>query len=277
MDREKRVANYFLLAFGLVSIALMSLPLTGKVRAFRAFAAYVYDPLPYYGSQGLQKIQGLPSDVVRLVTADARNRALEEELRQTGLLRSEVEGLRRENERLAQALSLSTAAPGGLRWARVIERDPQNWHRALMIDAGAEDGLEIGSPVMAAVSGQIAVAGRIVETGRRTAKVLLLSDDLSAVAAYLPEGQWEGLVQGQGSYRLKMNYLPVEARLKIGDKVATSATSATFPPDLLVGTVSRVFERDPFLAFQTVEVVPAVHPGQLKEVMILRRKRKEAP
>ena len=44
------------------------------------------------------------------------------------------------NERLALALSLSTAAPGGLRWARVIERDPQNWHRALMIDAGAEDG-----------------------------------------------------------------------------------------------------------------------------------------
>jgi rod shape-determining protein MreC len=277
MDREKRVANYFLLAFGLVSIALMSLPLTGKVRAFRAFAAYVYDPLPYYGSQGIQKIQGLPSDVVRLITTDARNRALEEELRQTGFLRSEVEGLRRENERLALELSLSTTVPGGLRWARVIERDPQNWHRALMIDAGADDGLEIGSPVMAALSGQIAVAGRIVETGRRTAKVLLLSDDLSAVAAYLPEGQWEGLVQGQGSSHLKMNYLPVEAQLKIGDKVATSPTSATFPADLLVGTVSRVFARDPFLAFQTVEVAPAVHPGQLKEVMILHRKRREAP
>ncbi|HAH07609.1 MAG TPA: rod shape-determining protein MreC [Elusimicrobia bacterium] len=277
MDREKRVANYFLLAFGLISIALMSLPLTGKVQAFRAYAAYLYDPLPYYGFQGLQRIRQLPPDVVRLITADAYSRELEAELKQTALLRAEAEGLRRENERLAASLSLSTSAPKALRWARVIEREPQNWHRALMIDAGAEDGLEVGSPVLAAEDGRLAVAGRIVETSRRTSKVLLLSDELSAVAAYFPEGQWEGLVQGQGSVRLKMNYLPVEAQVRIGDKVATSPTSATFPPDILIGMVSKVFERDPFLAFQVVEVSPAVHPGRLKEVLILRRKRKEAP
>lgn len=277
MDREKRVANYFLLAFGLISLALMSLPLTGKVQALRAYAAYLYDPVPYYGARGLQRIEQLPKDVVRLVTADARARGLEEDLKQTALLRADLESLRRENERLTAALSLSTSAPKALRWARVIEREPQNWHRALMIDAGADEGLEVGVPILAVEEGRLAVAGRVVETARRTSKVLLLGDELSAVAAYLPQGQWEGLVQGQGSGRLKFNYLPVEAQVRVGDQVATSPTSATFPPDILIGRVSRVFERDPFLAFQVVEVAPAVSPGRLKEVLILKRKRKEAP
>jgi len=277
MNRENRVANYVLLVFGFFSIVLLSLPLTSKVRAFRAYAAYIYNPVPYYGSRGLLRMRELPSEVVRVIQADARNRQLEEELKQTALLRSEVESLRRENGRLAQALSLSTSAPGGLVWARVIERDPQNWHRSLIIDAGDQEGVAVSEPVLAAHAGRLGVVGRITEVGRHTAKVLLLTDDLSAVAAYLPKSQWEGLVQGQGSSRLKMNYLPVEAQMRIGDEVATSPTSATFPSDLLVGTVARVFERDPFLAFQTVEVAPAVHPGRLKEVLILHRKRKEAP
>ena len=62
MNREKRVANYYLVAFGFVSIVLLSLPLTSKVRAFRAYAAYLYAPVPYYGSRGLLKLRELPSE-----------------------------------------------------------------------------------------------------------------------------------------------------------------------------------------------------------------------
>lgn len=277
MNREKLVANYFLLAFSGIAIILLSLPLTGKVQAFRAYAAYLYDPLPYYGSQGLLKLRDLPSEVVQVLTADMRNRRLEEEMKQTVLLRTEVESLRRENERLAAALTLSTAAPSELRWARVIERDPANWHRSLIIDVGEEVDVLAGMPVLAPHAGRLGVVGQITEVSPHTAKVLLLTDELSAVAAYLTGSKWEGLAQGQGSYGLKLNYLPVDAQIRIGDEVATSPTSATFPPDVLIGTVSKVFERDPFLAFQTVEIAPAVHPGRLKEVMILHRKRKGAP
>jgi len=277
MNRDRRVANYYLLVFGFVSIVLLSLPLTSRVRAFRAFASYLYDPLPYYGGRGLLKMRELPSDVARLIDADARSRQMEAELKETALLRTEVEALRRESERLSHALSLSTAAPEGLLWAHVVERDPQNWQRSLIVDAGEQEGVAVNEPVLAPHAGRLGVVGRITEVGRHTAKVLLLSDELSAVAAYLPASQWEGLVQGQGSSRLKMNYLPVEAKVRIGDEVATSPTSATFPPDLPIGTVSRAFERDPFLAFQTVEVAALVHPGALKEVLILRRKSEGTP
>lgn len=274
MNREKRVANIFLLIFGGISVILLSLPLTGKVRAFREFASYVYDPLPYYGGQGIEKLNALPVDVARLISADARVRELEEELRRHELQRAENDALRRENARLAGELSLSTTAPTALRWAHVMERDPQGWNRSLIVDAGETDGVELNAPVMASCSGRLCVVGRIVETAARTSKVLLLTDELSAVAAYMPASQWEGLVQGQGTSRMRMNYLSVEAQPRVGEDVVTSPTSATFPADLPIGTVSRVFDRDPFLAFQTVEVSPAAPASRLKEVLILRRKKR---
>jgi cell shape-determining protein MreC len=72
-----------------------------------------------------------------------------------------------------------------------------------------------------------------------------------------------------------MNYLPIDAVLAPGEPVYTSATSATFPPDVLIGTVTRVFERDPFLTFQSAEVTLAIRPWNLKEVLVLRALRPE--
>jgi cell shape-determining protein MreC len=66
-----------------------------------------------------------------------------------------------------------------------------------------------------------------------------------------------------------MNYLPVDAELQVGDEVHTSPTSASFPPGLPVGRVSRILPRNAFLAFQSVEVECAVAAGKLKEVMVL--------
>ncbi|MBI4376200.1 MAG: hypothetical protein HY549_07090, partial [Elusimicrobia bacterium] len=80
----------------------------------------------------------------------------------------------------------------------------------------------------------------------------------------------EGLLQGQGSSRLLLNYLPPDATIERGDLIFTSPTSATFPPEILIGTVSGLFERDAFLTFQSVEVKPAIEASRLKEVMMLK-------
>ncbi|MDE2291607.1 MAG: rod shape-determining protein MreC, partial [Elusimicrobia bacterium] len=80
---------------------------------------------------------------------------------------------------------------------------------------------------------------------------------------------WEGLVQGEGDSKLLMSYLPVDAHFEVGDEVETSPTSASLPPGLLVGRVSRVTARDSFQAFQSVEVDRAVAAARLKEVLVL--------
>ena len=123
---------------------------------------------------------------------------------------------------------------------------------------------------LAHAGGKLVVLGRIAEVSERTSKVLLVTDEFSSVAARLSSGTVEGLVQGQGTERMRMNYLHSEATVTPGDEVLTSATSATFPPGLLIGRVAKGYARDPFLTFQSAEVRPGFDPASVKEVMILK-------
>ncbi len=166
-------------------------------------------------------------------------------------------------------------------WAHVMERDPLRWYRSIMVDAGAEQGVSLNAPVLGQQGDTLVVVGRVSGVRPKTAVVLLVTDELSSVAAYAvsqsttvdEEGapkSFEGLLQGQGSSRLRMNYLSPDAEVNKGDLIYISQTSATFPPDVLLGRISRVFPLDPFLTFQSVEVQPALEASRLKEVVILK-------
>ncbi|MFH2203617.1 MAG: rod shape-determining protein MreC [Elusimicrobiota bacterium] len=269
MNRDLRAANYLLLLFGIISMVLLSLPLTGKVGAFRAYASYLLDPVPFYGSRAFDRFANIPTDAVRLISGDIELLRARRRLREATHLQSENESLRRENRRLSEALGITPEERRVLRWARVMQRDSMNWHRSLTVSAGADDGMVVNAPVLGLKDGVLGVVGRVTGVRPKTSIVLLLTDDLSAAAAYLPANDLEGLIQGRGTHWLRMNYLPLGADIPVGEKVYTSPTSATFGPDLLIGTITRKFERDPFLAFQSVEVTPAVTAASLKEVLIL--------
>jgi rod shape-determining protein MreC len=253
-----------------LSLVLLSLPLSSPVRAFKACASYVFDPISYHGERGSQKLAEAPSRMRELLSADIENRRLQEELRRLSWLQSTVDGLSLENERLRAALGLKTPPGRHPVWAHVMERDPQHWYGSVGVDAGADRGVSLNDPVLGRKGDVVVAVGRVVEVRPMTSTVLLLTDQRSAAAAYLSSGTLEGLVQGQDVPHLRMNYVNSVAHLVPDDSVYTSPTSATFPPDVLIGRVARVYPRDPFLAFQSVEVAPALDAAALQEVLILR-------
>jgi rod shape-determining protein MreC len=270
MQRETRIAHYVVGTLTALSLVLLSLPLSSPVRAFKACASYVFDPVSYQGERGYQKLAEAPSRVRELLSADIENRRLQEELRRLTWLKSTVDGLSLENERLRLALGLKTSPGRHPVWAHVMERDPLHWYGSIGVDAGADRGVSLNDPVLGRKDDVIVAVGRVVEVRPTASTVLLLTDQRSAAAAYLSSGTLEGLVQGQDEPHLRMNYVNSEARLVPDDSVYTSPTSATFPPDVLIGRVARVYPRDPFLAFQSVEVAPALDAAALQEVLILR-------
>lgn len=292
MHKEARIANYTLATLSVVCLVLMSLPLARPVQSLKACLIYLFDPIAYNGAKATQQLGDVPAHVSRLIAADAENALMREEITKAAWTQNENEALRLENQRLRAALALKPAGRRSAVWAHVMERDPLHWYRSLMIDAGLDQGLTLNSPVLGKVpGGRLAALGRVVEVRARSSVVLLITDELSslasfvtepakapeveasseAVAAVEPELKFhEGLLQGQGSARLRMNYLSPDARIAKGDLVLTSPTSATFPPDVLVGSVETVNPLDPFLTFQSVEVRPALDPTEVKEVMILK-------
>ena len=265
MQRETRIANFVLGALSALSLLLLSLPLSTPVRSFKAGAGYLLDPLAYHGEAGYSRVSGLPGRIRQLLQADIENESLRSELRRGQWLATTVSALSLENDRLRGALVLKAPAGRSPAWAHVMERDPVHWYRSLVVDAGSDRGVALNDPVLGPREGRLVAVGRVVDVRPNTSTVLLLTDELSAAAAYLSSGTLEGLVQGQDGPRLRMNYLNAEAHLSEGDSVYTSPTSATFPPDVLIGHVARVNPRDPFLTFQSVEVTPAADASSLQE------------
>lgn len=275
MQRETRIAHYVVGMLTALSLVLLSMPLSSPVRSVKALASYVFDPISYEGERGAQKMAGAPARVRELLTADLQNRILQEELRATSWLKLTVESLSLENRRLRRALGLKTPPGRHPVWAHVMERDPLHWYRSVSVDAGSDRAVSLNDPVLGRNGDILVAVGRVVEVRPRTSTVLLLTDERSAVAAYLSSGTLEGLAQGQDSPHLRMNYINAEAKLLLDDSIYTSPTSATFPPDVLIGRVAKVYPRDPFLTFQAAEVAPSLDATSLQEVLILRARRSE--
>ncbi len=257
-------------ALAALSLLLLALPLSMPVRSFKAGVGYFLDPLAYHGESGYQLLSNLPQRIRQLLQADIENERLRAEVRQGQWLATTLLALSLENERLRGALALKVPVGRSPVWARIMERDPAYWYRSLVIDVGEDRGISLNDPALGPSNGRLVVVGRVVDVRPHTATVLLLTDELSTVAAYLSSGTIEGLVQGQDGLSLRMNYLNAEAKLFEGDFVYTSPTSATFPPNVFIGHVARVNPRDQFLAFQSVDIAPAVDASSLQELMILR-------
>ena len=269
MHRETRVSNYALAAFSALALVMLSLPMTAPVRKVKAGVVYLLNPLAYYGAKGEQRLADVPPGLARLLRADLENVRLQAQLREALWQKAELEALRTENRRLAQALGLRPPPGYVPLWADVMERDSLHWYNSIMVGAGAQQGVSLNAPVFGDQDGTLVAIGRVTEVRQDSSMVLLVTDELSSVAAYLSTSAVEGLVQGQGGPRLRMNYLPSEVALSTGDLVYTSPTSATFPGEILLGRVAAINPRDPFLTFQSVEVHPAADAAALSHVMIL--------
>lgn len=277
MHRETRISNYLLAAFSAVSFIFMALPLSGPVQALKAGLAYAFVPAAFYGAEGAERLTRVPSNIRGLLSAEMRNQALLEDMRRWALMRAETESLRRENERLQRALSLRPLPGKSPIWARVIERDPLHWYRSFMVDAGSAQGVTLNAPVLGQSGENLVALGRVTEVGERHSKILLLTDGLSSAAAYVSTAAVEGLLQGQGNSRFLMNYISAESVLAEGSPVFTSRTSATFPPDILIGEIDHIRPQDPFLMSLSVSVKPAADASSFSEVMILVPGPRSAP
>jgi rod shape-determining protein MreC len=150
--------------------------------------------------------------------------------------------------------------------ADVVGRDPSNWNASLIINRGQSSGLKSGQPVVS----PLGVLGKIIETGKTTSKVILLSDPNFAVAALVQRTRENGLLTGTLQGLCRLQYLTEKADVKVGDKIITSKMSSAFPEGILIGTVVDVQASS---NSHTVEclVEPAVDLSQVEEVIVIKK------
>ena len=225
----------------------------------------------------ISSIQGVWFGYMALVDTEDENNSLEDQIDELEGVVVEAQQLRDENILLRKELAFKRKRKDLVTVsAHVIGRDVSAYARVLRVhlDAGSYDGLREGMPVLT----NRGLVGRLRQVSDRYAEVMLTVDTRSEVAVRVAGKAITGMVRGSGDrnrYSSKMLVLPGSESLEIGDRIVTSGHDQIFPPNLEVGRVSSLRERQEGV-YQVLEVSPAVNFGVLEAVQIVVGIRDEA-
>lgn len=199
----------------------------------------------------------------------ARNEQLETLIDQLMIENVRLKEAEAQNEDLRKKLNFSQAHPQYILKAaqvrgRVIGSEPNNFMSVLIVDVGKGDGIEKGMPVVT----ERGLVGHIHKVGTNWAKVLLIVDPSSSVAALVQSSRAPGLVSGRLGQDLFMTYIPQEDTVSVGDVVMTSGMGGNYPKELVIGQITEVTQRD-IDTFQRATVRPSVNFRNLETVLVI--------
>jgi rod shape-determining protein MreC len=155
--------------------------------------------------------------------------------------------------------------------AQVIANGVSNFEWTIEIDKGSSDGIAVDMPVVAAAG----LVGHVVRVSPGSAVVQLIIDPDSAVAGRLDVSGETGLLEGEGESDLRMTLVDASASVEPDETVVTAgyrllqgAAQSLYPPNVLIGTVSRVMTDEAALE-KFVTVRPAVDFSSLSLVLVV--------
>jgi len=173
-----------------------------------------------------------------------------------------------ENEELRRLLNVVPDPKAQFITARVISDSGGPFVRTVLINAGESNKVRKGQAVIASEG----LIGRIVSAGQHSARILLLTDLNSRVPVVVESSRERAILAGDNTGRPRLEFLAVNARVGIGDRIVTSGQGGLFPPGLDVGVVSVVDEERvlvrPYVNWDRLELVSVLDytlPGSLPE------------
>lgn len=261
------------LVFVLVALALLAL-MAAQVRresgatVLGEAAGTVSNPVVGGIVNGWRGFAGIWSGYIDLIGAGRERDALLERLaalEAENAVRDEVE---RENRRLRELLQMKeSGALDRMVVGRVIAdlSDGATRH-AVIVDRGKRHAIAPGWVVLQ----RGAVAGRVVTSLFDRCEVLLILDPDAGVSIRHQESRYSGILSGgiRGASRLaRLEYVPRDATIAVGDVLVTAGIDGIYPPGLHVGRVSFVEGTNPLT--WTVRVEVDLDPAALEEVVLI--------
>lgn len=156
----------------------------------------------------------------------AENRELENRL--SLLAQAELE-----NRRLKQLLSFVQEPEYHYISARVVGDTTSAFIRSILINAGKWSGIKTGQAVIS----EKGVIGRVIEVGKRSSRVLLLTDINSRIPVISTNTGIRSILAGNNREHPELTYLPENSNIRTGETLVTSGDGELFPPSLKIGTI----------------------------------------
>lgn len=155
--------------------------------------------------------------------------------------------------------------------ANIIAKDPGNWFYVFTVDRGAKDGVGNNQPVVSSNR----LVGRVLQSGINSSKIISIIDADSSVHCRLSRSREYVVVRGDLALKdqglLRMEFIPLEADIEVGDIVETSGLGEVFPKGIIVGKVKEIRQGSKDVNRYAI-VEPAADFKRLEEVFIWKNK-----
>ena len=143
--------------------------------------------------------------------------------------------LQSENQSLRDLLNFEVEAPHKTITTRVVSDPGNSFVHSILIAAGQDDGVKKANAVLAGDG----LLGRIIETGKSSARVLLITDYNSRIPVLIEGSLQKAILVGDNSTQPVLKYFPSDAEIQSGMRIVTSGHGGVFPPGLPVGTIVK--------------------------------------
>ncbi len=263
-----------LVVYGLISLGLMFADRHYDALAtLRTGVATVVHPLQVGLAQPFEFLGEAAGFFVSHGQMLAEKRRLEVEQRRLATDLQGMRGLLAENAHLRTLLNLPLqpdTLPQTVEITRVL---PDPFARKLLINRGANQGVEAGRPVV----DQAGLVGQVTRVYPGSSEVTLLTSREQAAPVQNLRNGLRLIISGTGSDdQLEVRYLDMHADIKAGDILATSGIDGVYPSGIPVARVLRVDppRQTPF-ARAVCEAIGGV--GRHRHLTILNMVAKAAP
>jgi len=246
-----------IVSFSLIFIGKIDLY---TVRATKSTISELVAPIYDIVAAPVRAFETMASGMRTLASFRAENVRLRAENERLKRWQRRAEILESENRQLKTVLGAASTTDLEPVTARAISAPGGSFAHSLLLDIDESDAIMRGNAVVNADG----LVGYVIEVERKYARILLITDVNSKIPVLLSSSSWPALALGQNTKTLRLDFLPLEAKPKLGELVLTSGHGGILPPGVPVGRVISITD-------DSVVIEPSVVLEQISFVSVLTR------
>ncbi|MFC1876733.1 rod shape-determining protein MreC [Thermodesulfobacteriota bacterium] len=257
------VGAIVLIAVNIIILSVNSQDRTPSTRTGQV-ALFFISPFQEFASNSIHFAQNIWRNYFDLVDVSQKNDSLIKALKAANEKNNSLREFELSHSRLQGLLEFKPDLKRQVAAAAVVGKDPSPWLKTVVIDKGKDEGVQRGMPVVTPDG----IAGLVIDASTGYAKVLLITDQNSAVDALTQSSRARGIVKGESSSKLRLDYVLRRHDIVEGDIIISSGLDGVFPKGIRIGYVHEVIKPNSGI-FQEVTVTPYVDFEKLEEVLVI--------
>ncbi len=255
--------GFLILVLAAIGIMVLNKTETAGVERISNFVIDIFAPVMDVISRPAEATNNAIQSIKELAALRDDNKRLRHENARLQVWKQSAQRLVAENKILSELLDYKPP-PKTLKIAgRVIADSGGAFVRSMIVNVGRRDGVRKGQAVVTGAG----LAGRVIIAGRRSSRVLLITDINSRVPVLLEESRDRAILSGDNSGSPRLIFLTETVPVKVGDKVVTSGHGGIFMPGLQVGRVksiqSNLVKIATYVGFDHLENVRILDTGKV--------------